>query len=482
MLIIMKKYSRLIFYLVIVIMLVPKFVKSAETPELGDPYSQTLSLKTEKIIGLSSYKRLQNYNQINNDPLVSSYISYLGNKLSRNIMDDNRKYTFFIVNSEQVNAFAIPGGFIGINSGLIILTENEAQLAGVVAHEISHVKLRHSAEMIANSSMNSIPMWIGIMAGIFAGNAESSMAAMRLGIGQSAQKNINLIRENEIEADDYGIEIMTRSNYDLKEMANLFKNMGQATGDIQRELSYLSTHPMYENRISHIQNKSKLQNKPIKNSTKDYFYIKTILEVETTSDINSSLKSIPRNNALNLYKRSLLYYKKSDYIKSEKEINIAYSDSPNNIYIAILYAKALAQQNKLEESLNILNKIKNIYPHNSIISFIMSEILIENNYKLDYAEKLMKMHKDNFALNPNFLRLISKLYTLKNNKYESALYLSDYYVLLNDIDLAVEVLNNSIRSSNISSTQKRILASKKDRIICENPRRLQPIFSEKDCY
>ena len=482
MLIIMKKYSRLIFYLVIVIMLVPKFVKSAETPELGDPYSQTLSLKTEKIIGLSSYKRLQNYNQINNDPLVSSYISYLGNKLSRNIMDDNRKYTFFIVNSEQVNAFAIPGGFIGINSDLIILTENEAQLAGVVAHEISHVKLRHSAEMIANSSMNSIPMWIGIMAGIFAGNAESSMAAMRLGIGQSAQKNINLIRENEIEADDYGIEIMTRSNYDLKEMANLFKNMGQATGDIQRELSYLSTHPMYENRISHIQNKSKLQNKPIKNSTKDYFYIKTILEVETTSDINSSLKSIPRNNALNLYKRSLLYYKKSDYIKSEKEINIAYSDSPNNIYIAILYAKALAQQNKLEESLNILNKIKNIYPHNSIISFIMSEILIENNYKLDYAEKLMKMHKDNFALNPNFLRLISKLYTLKNNKFESALYLSDYYVLLNDIDLAVEVLNNSIRSSNINSTQKRILASKKDRIICENPRRLQPIFSEKDCY
>tara|TARA_B100001769_G_scaffold76247_1_gene57450 strand:+ start:18 stop:1466 length:1449 start_codon:yes stop_codon:yes gene_type:complete len=482
MLIIMKKYSRLIFHLVIVIMLAPKFVKSAETPELGDPYSQALSLKTEKIIGLSSYKRLQNYNQINNNPLVSSYISYLGNKLSRNIMDDNRKYTFFIVNSEQVNAFAIPGGFIGINSGLIILTENEAQLAGVVAHEISHVKLRHSAEMIANSSMNSIPMWIGIMAGIFAGNAESSMAAMRLGIGQSAQKNINLIRENEIEADDYGIEIMTRSNYDLKEMANLFKNMGQATGDIQRELSYLSTHPMYENRISHIQNKSKLQNKPIKNSTKDYFYIKTILEVETTSDINSSLKSIPRDNALNLYKRSLLYYKKSDYIKSEKEISIAYSVSPNNIYIAILYAKALAQQNKLEESLNVLNKIKNIYPHNSIISFIMSEILIENNYKLDYAEKLMKMHKDYFALNPNFLRLISKLYTLKNNKYESALYLSDYYVLLNDIDLAVEVLNNSIRSSNINSTQKKILASKKDRIICENPRRLQPIFSEKDCY
>ena len=479
----MKKYSTIILVsMFLSVSLSSEIFSQTDAPILGDPYSESLPLKKEDAIGLALYRNLQSYNYIDNNPLISSYINYLGNKLSRNLLDQDRQYNFFVVKSNQINAFAVPGGYIGLNSGLIKLTKNEAQLAGVVSHEIAHIKLRHSAEMIASSRSNSIPMWVGIISGLFAGNAQASMAAIKAGIGLSSQMNINLVRSNEIDADNYAIEIMQRSNYDILEMSNFFDSMENSTGEIQREISYLYTHPMYENRISHIQNKSKLQNKPIKNSTKDYFYIKTILEVETTSDINSSLKSIPRDNALNLYKRSLLYYKKSDYIKSEKEISIAYIDSPNNIYIAILYAKALAQQNKLEESLNVLNKIKNIYPHNSIISFIMSEILIENNYKLDYAEKLMKMHKDNFALNPNFLRLISKLYTLKNNKYESALYLSDYYVLLNDIDLAVEVLNNSIRSSNINSTQKKILASKKDRIICENPRRLQPIFSEKDCY
>ena len=247
---------------------------SAETPELGDPFSQSMSLKTEQIVGLASYKRLQKNNYIYNNPLVSGYISYLGNKLSTSIMDGDRKYTYFVVRSEQVNAFAIPGGYIGLNAGLINLTSSEAQLAGVVAHEISHVKLRHSAEMIANMSLNNIPMWAGIIAGIFAGNAEASMAALRLGIGQSSQMSINLIRENEIEADDYGIEIMTRSNYDLEEMSNFFKTMGNVSGEIQRELSYLSTHPMYENRISHIQNKAKLQNNPIQNSTEDYFFVK----------------------------------------------------------------------------------------------------------------------------------------------------------------------------------------------------------------
>ena len=275
---------------------------------------------------------------------------------------------------------------------------------------------------------------------------------------------------------------MTRSNYDLKEMANLFKNMGKATGEIQRELSYLSTHPMYENRISHIQNKSKLQNKPIINSTKDFYYIKAILEVESTSDINNSLKKLSRDSLLNLYKRSLLYFKKSDYKNVEREIVPIYNSNPNNLYIAILYAQTLTEQNNLDEALVVLNKIKNIYPHNSIISFTIAEILIENNINLNYAEKLMIKHEKNYKLNPNFLRLISKLYTLQNNMYKSSVFLSDYYVLLNNIDLAIEVLNNTIRSSKINNTQKKILLTKKERIICENPRRLQPLYGEKDCY
>ena len=112
----------------------------------------------------------------------------------------------------------------------------------------------------------------------------------------------------------------------------------------------------------------------------------------------------------------------------------------------------------------------------------MSEILIENNLNLQYAEKLMSPIKQTYRLNPNYLRLASKLHTLNNNLYKSSLLLSDYYVLLDDIGLAIEVIDNAIRSSEISNTQKKILSSKKERIICENPRRLKPIFNEKDCY
>ena len=118
MLIIMKKYSRIIFLVNILLLLVPGVTFSAEPPKLGDPLSQSMSLKTENIIGLSSYKRLQKHNHINNNPLVNSYINYLGNKLTRSIMDDNRKYTFFIVDANYRHQYSvimwINVGFIGL--------------------------------------------------------------------------------------------------------------------------------------------------------------------------------------------------------------------------------------------------------------------------------------------------------------------------------------------------------------------------------
>ena len=144
MLVIIKKYTTSFLLSIGLICLITLPTHSTDQiPELGDPYSQSLPLKQEDIIGISTYRRLQKYGYINNDPLVISYINYLGNSLSRSTMDITRKYQFFVVQSDQINAFAVTGGYIGLNIGLILLSENEAQLAGVVAHEIAHIKLRH---------------------------------------------------------------------------------------------------------------------------------------------------------------------------------------------------------------------------------------------------------------------------------------------------------------------------------------------------
>ncbi len=482
MLVTIKKYSTSFLLSICLVCAYVPFTHSIDRiPELGDPYSKTLPLKLEDIIGMGTYRRLQKYSYINNDPLVISYINYLGNKLSRGTMDTSRKYQFFVVQSNQINAFAVPGGYIGLNAGLIILSANEAQLAGVVSHEIAHVKLRHSAEMIASANMSSIPMWIGIIAGIFSGNPQASMAAIKVGIGLSAQMNVNLIRSNEIEADDYGVEIMYKANYDLSEMANFFDSMENSSGEISRNLEYLSTHPMYENRIANIQNRSSIQNNPMKNSTDDYLYIKNILSVSMVSDINKNIKSITSDDKYSKHKLALLYYKRSDYKNAYDIISPVYKVNPNNLYISILYANILVGQGEINKALKILNRLKNIYPLNTVVSLSIAEILIENNLNLDYAVKLLDPLEAHYNLNPNYLRLSSKLHTLKKNEFKATISRANYYELLDDIGLALEVLSSSIRSSEISVEQKKILKAKKLNIICSNPRPLEPLFGEKTC-
>tara|TARA_B110000240_G_scaffold187542_1_gene225300 strand:- start:24 stop:800 length:777 start_codon:yes stop_codon:yes gene_type:complete len=257
--------------------------------------------------------------------------------------------------------------------------------------------------------------------------------------------------------------------------------MENSTGEISRNLEYLSTHPMYENRIANIQNRSSVQNNSIKNSTDDYLYIKNILSVSVTSDITKNIKSITNKDKYSQHKLALLYYKRSDYKNAYDAILPTYKVNPNNLYISILYANILIGQGEIDKALEVLNRLKNIYPLNTVVSLSIAEILIENNLNLGYAARLLDPLEIHYSLNPNYLRLSSKLHTLKKNEFKATIFRSNYYELLDDMGLALEVLSNSIRSSKISIEQKKILEAKKINIICGNPRPLEPIFGEKTC-
>lgn len=474
-----KKYST--FFLLLILLSTAEISAQERAPELGDPYSTVLSLKNEELIGLSSFRRLQKFNYIINDPLISSYINYLGNLLSRNLLDGDRRYTFFVVNSEQINAFAIPGGYIGLNAGLILLTENEAQLASVVAHEISHVKLRHTAEMMANSRRNSIPLWIGIFAGIFSGNPKASVAALQAGIGFSSQKNINLIRSNEVEADTLGLQILEGSEFNTAEMAKLFELMQNAKGDVQKNLAYLSTHPMFEERISNSQNRSSASNNKMINSSQDFSYIKNIIEVSLTLDINQAIKNTKSSDVLSRHKKALLYQKKSGFYESLKILKKDLENEPTNLYIASAYIDGLLGVNKIDEAVNELNYRKKLSPLNKIYPYKLASIYADYGKGSVVLAKSVENHKDFYNLNPNFHRMMSKIYLLENNKYQGSLYLSNYYVLIDNIKMSLDVLSDASKSRLVSKNERKRLLSKRSEILCKYNRPLEPIFGEKTC-
>ncbi len=468
-------------FLFIVLAIVPLHAlvdQVTPSPFLGDSLNKTLSLSDEKKIGSRIYKNLQKGNYILNNVLVSDYVSYLGNRLSRNI-SKNREYVFFVTKSGSVNAFAVPGGYIGLNAGLIALTENEAQLAGVVAHELAHVVLRHSAEMMANSNVNSIPMWIGIFAGLLAGQTEASIASIKSGIGLSVQKNINLVRENEIEADAYAAKLILKSNFDLKEMANFFRLM-QGDSNNQADLNeYFMTHPLYRNRISNINNKGKSQSNPIRNSTDDYLYIKNILlSYLSPADIMSSSSN---KDSVKNHKLALSHFNRGDYIRARDTLEKHYLNNKYNIYIASLMSDILWASGKKEEARKVLEDILEVYPDNNAISFQLLRYNIKDSVELENSVKKLNGIIQNNKNNPKAYKLLAEGFEKIQEKYFAQLALIDFYNLKGNIPMAFAVIDESLRSDNLNERQKDNLKVIKNRILCDGNPPLQPIFGDKTC-
>ncbi len=448
------------------------------SPVLGDSLNKTITLNDEKRIGRNIYKNLQKSNYIINDILVSDYISYLGNKLSRNISKD-RKYVFFVTRSNSVNAFAVPGGFIGLNSGLITLTENEAQLAGVVAHELAHVVLRHSAEMMANSNVNSIPMWIGIFAGMLAGQTEASIASIKSGIGLSAQKNINLIRENEIEADSFAAKLILKSDFDLEEMANFFRLMQGDSNDQSNINEYFLTHPLYSNRISNIKNQGRYQINPVVNSTEDYLFIKNILKVANGNP--DQTLNVDTDDLVQSHQLALIEYSRGNLSKAKNVLEKSYRKDKFNIYIASLMSNILWTMGDKKDAKDILQKILEVYPSNNAITFQLLKYNIKDSTKLVQSMKKLKDITENNKNNPVAYKLLAEGYEKIKEKYLSRLALIEFYSIKGNIPMAFRVIDDGLTSSELNEVQKRNLKSIRTAILCDGSPPLEPIFGDKTC-
>ena len=448
------------------------------SPVLGDSLSRTITLIDEERIGSNIYKNLQKSNYIVNNILVSDYVSYLGNKLSRNISKD-RNYVFFVTKSESINAFAVPGGYIGLNAGLITLTENEAQLAGVVAHELAHVVLRHSAEMMANSSLNSIPMWIGIFAGMLAGQTEASIASIKSGIGLSVQNNINLIRENEIEADAFAARLILKSNYDLGEMANFFRLMQGDSNNQSNINEYFMTHPLYSNRISNIKNQGKYQTDPIINSTEDYLYIKNILRTpnfNTDQTININTVDPVQSHQL-----ALIEYSRGNLSKAKSILEKSYHRDKFNIYIASLMSDILWNTGKKKEAKTVLDNILEVYPNNNAITFQLLKYNVKDSVMLDQSmKKLNEILEDN-KNNPVAYKLLAEGYEKIQEKYNSRLALINYYNIKGNVPMAFRVIDDGLTSNELNELQKQNLKNIRTAILCDGNPPLEPIFGNKTC-
>lgn len=224
-------------------------------PDIGSSASTLLSPDQEGRIGEQLLREMRGYNLVIDDPLLCDYLESLGYRLVAQSDRPEQPFTFFLVRADDINAFAAPGGYVGVHAGLITTAETESELAAVLAHEAVHVTQRHLVRAFENIKNASIPIMLAMLGAIIAaqsaGSGDAAQAAIVGGTALMQQKAINFTRHNEHEADRIGIGILHRAGYEPAAMATFFGRLGRAMrANGEGAPEFLRTHPVTTTRIS----------------------------------------------------------------------------------------------------------------------------------------------------------------------------------------------------------------------------------------
>lgn len=264
------------------LLVTPLSVSGQNLPNLGDSSQSVLSSQDEAELGQKFYRQLLAQGAISQDIAFNEYLNQIGSKITQGITEVPG-YTFFGINDASVNAFAMPGGYIGVHIGLLLATQSEAELASVLAHEAAHVSQRHLARRQEGQLSNTLLLTAALIAGAVAasqGQGEMATGLASAGLGATIANQLSYSRDFEREADRIGIQYLANSGFDASAMPLFFSRLQ----NIQRyndhnAYAFLRTHPITTERIGEGQNFARAYPIRLKADSLDYVLIREHLRV-----------------------------------------------------------------------------------------------------------------------------------------------------------------------------------------------------------
>lgn len=251
---------RCLAVLMAALMVVTPVSAQINLPDLGDPAQDALSPAQERKIGEEAYRQFRALDpNFLHDAEVEEYVNRVGKRLVAANGQTDQAYRFFVLNEKSINAFAMPGGYIGVHTGLITASESESELASVLAHEIGHVEQRHIARQLAGQGLATAAMLASLLVAVLASrsNSQISEAAIAGGTAYAMDRQLSYSRDFEREADRVGFQTLQSAGFDPQGMPHFFERLAQANrfNDFYAP-AYLRTHPLTADRVSDIQGRA----------------------------------------------------------------------------------------------------------------------------------------------------------------------------------------------------------------------------------
>lgn len=389
----------------------------------------TLTIEKEKQLGDEFYLQVQQYFSVVRDPFLNTYLNAVGQKLVQQLGPQPFEYRFHIIEDPSLNAFAVPGGHVFINTGLIRLMEREDELAGVLAHEITHIHARHMAKRMNKARFTSIASLIGAMAAVLMGGPVAEpLLVGSMATGESMM--LKYSREDEREADTLGFKWMTQAGYNPQDMIAIFNKMTRQRWFEGAETPvYLKTHPELESRIvdlSHLIATHHMADRA-SHSSPAFTYFKLRLETmygnphRMLRELKRRLAEDPDSVPLK-YCLALVYQRLGQRAEAIEAYEEALAREPHNRMIKRDLAVFYYESNRLPEAQTQLEELLRDNPRDEVALYYLGRIKQDRHL---WDEALALFEKVN-GLNPSFTEVYYNLGTIYGEKKQ--LGLAHYYL------------------------------------------------------
>jgi predicted Zn-dependent protease len=455
--------------------LVPKQPVQNSLPNLGSTANSVVSRAEEFQVGRLMVRDLRNENALLDDVETADYLQNLGSRIAAEAQDGEHRFTFFAVRDRSLNAFALPGGFIGLHTGLITLTNSEAELAGVIAHEVGHVVQRHIARAVEAQGRISLTTLAGMLGGILigaaTGNADAIPGVIALGQGTAMQKQINFTRMEESEADRVGISYLASAGFDPNGMASFFTTMMRSRGLSGNDIpALLLTHPVDTVRLSEARARIQaMPEMPRRPDSESYPFIRERVRVLTSSTGADLRRHYQRELGANPDDPAMRYGAALAELRDSKPaaaINILkplLAEKPQLPLLHAALAQALIAGGQEKEGLETYERALQLAPRNVPITVRYGESLLALGHARQAHRVLLDLF-NNVAPTPEQIKLIAMAANAAGDTADAFSYMAEYHLANGDLALATTQLELALNVPGITEVQRKRFRARRDEI------------------
>jgi len=441
-------------------MAVAPLAAAQNLPELGDPSGAVLSLAQERRLGESVVRDIRLSGAYLEDPEVNGYLNELGNRLVTAIPGAPFDFEFFAVNDPSINAFALPGGYVGVNTGLILLTQSESELAAVLAHEISHVTQHHIARSIGNQRDAALISLAALAAAILAARSGSSssgqmtQAAIASAQGIAVQMQINFTRQNEQEADRLGFQRLDAAGFDVTAMASFMERLQKSTRFVEGNApSYLRDHPVTYERIAEAQ--ARAEGKPFRQvkDSLDFNLVRALVRSyqgstkETIVFFEDAISEKRYNDLIAAHYglvASLL--RAEDWKRAQTELAALEKIAPPHPMIEAMAGQVLMQSGQLKAAIARYESALARYPNKMQLVYDYPEALLKDKQPAKAAAFVMG-ELQRYPSNGPLHLLAARAYGDLNKQLLAHQHQAEYYAWLGNLPAAVVQLELAVKAT-----------------------------------